>query len=444
MTIYLAPSSTRRSVPFLPLALSLALAAPAQRHAAAQPAPDSLRRAAPEAVGMSSAALDRATALLDAHVAAGDIAGVVAAVMRDGQLVYHVARGVRNVDADDPMPADALFRMYSMTRPVTSTAILMLHDEGRLDVNDPVTKWLPAFQGQQVLVDPPRGESTQGTPSARARQGDITIAHLLTHTSGIGSRSAPRYRERDVHRWDKSLTDVVNDVAAVPLFEDPGTRFRYGMHAEVLGRVIEEASGQPVETFLRERIFKPLGMRDAGFRVTGEQARRLATVHRADTDGRLRPHAMEPIDVTDDRPLVSAGVGLVASTEDFLRFGQLFLDEGKVGDRQILSPTAVRMARENAVPDALRPLPGGGYWAGSGWSLGGFAVALDPTRYNHPVHLGEFWWDGSAGTRFWIDPVERLVIVINAQIAPAGGKGFREEFRAAVEEALVVRRGEGH
>lgn len=389
---------------------------------------------------MSSAALERATAQLQAHVTAGDIAGVVAAVMRDGQLVYHVALGVRDVDAGDPMPADALFRMYSMTRPITSTAILMLHDEGRLDVNDPITKWLPAFGAQPVRPDPPRGEAA---PVARTRQGDITIAHLLTHTSGVGSRSAPRYRERDVHRWDKTLADLVNDVAAVPLFEDPGTRFRYGMHAEVLGRVIEVVTGQSVDMFLRERIFEPLGMRDARFRVTGESARRLATVHRADADRRLRPHAMEPIEVTDDRRLVSAGVGLVASTEDFLRFGQLFLDQGKVGDRPLLSASAVRMARENAVPDALRPLPGGGYWAGSGWSLGGFAVALDPTRYNHPVRVGEFWWDGSAGTRFWIDPVERLVIVINAQIAPAGGGGFREQFRAAVEEALVVRRGAG-
>lgn len=430
----------------LRLRLALALVASAPTYAAAQSAPparDSLRRATPEAMGMSAQALARATGLLEAHIAAGDIAGVVAAVMRDGHLVYHVALGVRDVDAGDPMPANALFRMYSMTRPVTSTAILMLHDEGRLNVNDPVTKWLPAFQEQAVLAEPARGETAQPASTTRPRVGDITLAHLLTHTSGLGSRSAPRYRERDVHRWDKSLADVVNDVATVPLFDDPGTRFRYGMHTEVLGRVIEVASGQPVETFLRERIFEPLGMRDAGFRVNGEQARRLATVHRAGADQRLRPYVMEPLDVTDDRRLVSAGVGLVASTEDYLRFGQLFLDQGKAGGRQLLSSGAVQMARENAVPEALRPLPGGGYWAGSGWSLGGFAVALDPARYNHPVRRGEFWWDGSAGTRFWIDPVERLVIVINAQVAPAGGGGFRERFRAAVEEALVVRKGDG-
>ncbi len=407
--------------------------------AGAQPVP--LPRATPESVGMSSAALDRATVRLQTHADRGDIAGVVAAVMREGQLVYHVALGVRDVTTGDAMPPDALFRLYSMTRPVTSTAILLLHDEGRLDVRDPVVKWLPDFASQRVLVNAAaRPTDSLPVPPTRARTGDITLAQLLTHTSGIGSRDAPLYRAHEVHRYDKSLADVVQDVAALPLFEDPGTRFRYGMHAEVLGRVIEVVTGQPVDAFLRERLFTPLGMRDAVFRVDARRATRLATVHRKDAEGRLQPHAMESIDVTGERRLASAGVGLVASTEDMLRFGQLFLDDGRVGERRLLSAEAVRMARENAVPDALRPLPGGGYWAGSGWTLGGFAVALDPARYSHPVRRGEFWWDGSAGTRFWIDPVERLVIVVQAQVSPAGGGGFREAFRAAVEEALVVRR----
>lgn len=429
-----------------PLLLSLTLLALAYTKAAAQPARDALPRATPEAMGMSAAALDRATALLQSHIDAGDIAGVVAAVMRDGHVVHHVALGVRDVNTGEPMPKDALFRLYSMTRPVTSTAILLLHDEGRLSVHDPLVKWLPVFAAQPVLTDAADGarrDAGPAIPPARPRRGDITLAHLLTHSSGIGSRDAPLYRAHDVHRWDKTLAEVVNGVAALPLFEDPGTRFRYGMHAEVLGRVIEAVTGQPVETFLRERIFQPLGMRDAVFRVDAARAPRLATVHRKNADGRLSPYAMEPLDVTDDRRLVSAGVGLVASTEDMLHFGQFFLNEGRARDRRLLSPAAVRMARENAVPDALLPLPGGGYWGGSGWTLGGFAVALDPSRYPHPVRRGEFWWDGSAGTRFWIDPVERLVIVVNAQISPAGGGGFRERFRAAVEEALVVRKAGG-
>lgn len=430
-------------------------------------APDSLPRATPAQVGMSAEGLARATAVLHGHVDRGDLAGVSAAVMRGGQVVYQVALGVRDVEVGDPMPEDALFRLYSMTRPVTSVAILMLHDEGRLHVDDPLVRWLPQFAEQEVLVDAgaaPGGAGAGGTraggtggggtgtggaragggapvPETRPRVGDVTLAQLLTHTSGIGSRSSALYRAHDVHGWDRTLEEVVDRVAALPLFEDPGTRYRYGMHAEILGRVIEVASGQPLETFLRERIFDPLGMRDAVFRVDGERAGRLATVHRKDAEGALRPHAMEPIEVTEDRTLVSAGVGLVASTEDVLRFSRLLLEDGVVDGVRLLSPEAVRMARENAVPEALLPLGGSGYWAGSGWSLGGFAVALDPERYSHPVRTGEFWWDGSAGTRFWIDPVEQLIVVVNAQVSPAGGGGFREAFRTAVEEALVVRYG---
>jgi CubicO group peptidase (beta-lactamase class C family) len=400
--------------------------------------PDSLPRAAPAEVGMSAEGLARATAVLQVHVDRGDLSGVSAAVMRDGRLVYQVALGVRDVEVGDPMPEDALFRMYSMTRPVTSVALLMLHDEGRLHVDDPLARWLPQFADQEVLVDAGGGGPRTET---RPRGGEITLAHLLTHTSGIGSRSSALYRANEVHRWDLMLEEVVDRVAALPLFEDPGTRYRYGMHAEILGRVIEVASGQPLETFLRERIFEPLGMRDAVFRVEGERAGRLATVHRKDAEGVLRPHAMEPIEVTEGRALVSAGVGLVASTEDFLRFSRLLQGDGMVDGVRLLSPEAVRMARENAVPEPLLPLGGSGYWAGSGWSLGGFAVALDPERYSHPVRVGEFWWDGSAGTRFWIDPVERLIVVVNAQVSPAGGGGFREAFRTAVEDALVVRYG---
>jgi CubicO group peptidase (beta-lactamase class C family) len=429
-------------LPVAPLVVARPTATSAHTLPRANPA-DTLPRATPAQVGMSEAGLAQATAALQAQVDAGELAGVVAAVMRDGRLVHQVALGVRDVEAGDPMPADALFRMYSMTRPVTSVAILMLHDEGRLDVDDPLVRWLPRFAEQEVLLDATAAASSPGggPPETRPRVGEITLAHLLTHTSGIGSRSSALYRAHQVHGWDRTLEEVVDRVAQLPLFEDPGTRFRYGMHAEILGRVIEVASGQPLEDFLRERIFEPLGMRDAVFRVQGERASRLATVHRAGSDGVLRPHSMEAVPVTGDRRLVSAGVGLVASTEDFLRFGQFLLDDGVVDGVRLLSPEAARMARENAVPPALLPLGRNGYWAGSGWSLGGFAVALEPAAYAHPVSPGEFWWDGSAGTRFWIDPVERLVVVVNAQISPAGGGGFREGFRARVDEALEVRHG---
>jgi CubicO group peptidase (beta-lactamase class C family) len=390
----------------------------------------------PSTVGVSAAKLEAATEALRAHVEAGDVAGVVAAVVRDGKLVYREALGHLDLEAGTPMPFDALFRVYSMTRPVTALAVLMLHEEGLLDVQDPVQRYLPRFAEQRVLRDP----GSRDPADARPRVGDVTIAQLLTHTSGIGSRSAPLYVERGVHGWDRTLAEVVDDVAALPLFEDPGTRFRYGMHSEILGRVIEVVSGMALEDFYRERIFGPLGMTETVFHVDAARRDRLATVHRRDGEGRLRPFEMETIPVTEPRALLSSGVGLVSSTMDFLRFAQLLLDDGRVNGRQLISPETVGMMRRNAVPDALLPLQPNGYWAGSGWSLGGFAVVLDPSAYAHPVSRDEIWWDGSAGTRFWIDPHENMITIVMAQVSPAGGSGFRERFKTLVYEAIEVRR----
>lgn len=394
----------------------------------AQPVP----RAAPDSVGLSAEKLALATADLQARVNAGDIAGVVAAVVRDGQLVYAEALGMRDIAADAEMPFDALFRTYSMTRPVTALGILMLHDEGLLNVNDSLQTYLPQFADQRVLVD----ASATDTASTRPRQGDITLAQLLTHTSGLGSRSSALYRGHNVHSYDQTLAQVVDNVAALPLFEDPGTVYRYGLHAEVLGRVIEVVSGQDIETFFQQRIFGPLGMSDTVFYVDADRADRLATVYRPDDGGVLQAHEMESIPVTEPRLLASAGVGLISSTMDFLRFSQLFLDNGRVGDEQLISPAVVQMMQENAIPDALLPIGSGGYWRGSGWSLGGMAVVMDADTYNHTVNEGEYWWDGSAGTRFWIDPEENMITIIMAQVSPASGNGFRESFKTLVYDAI--------
>ncbi|MDO9521237.1 MAG: serine hydrolase domain-containing protein [Pseudohongiella sp.] len=388
--------------------------------------------ASPASVGLSAAALGAVTAALQAQIDAGDVPGVVAAVMKDGKLVYSQALGYKHIESQQPMTADALFRTYSMTRPVTALGILILQDQGLLSVNDPVQKYLPQFAAQKVFQD----SNNTDVQEVRDRNGDITIAQLLTHTSGIGDRNSAFYRANAVHGYDQTLEQVVNNVAALPLFEDPGTVYRYGMHSEILGRIIEVVSGQDILSFYEQEIFEPLGMTDTVFFVDESRRERLATVYRPGADSQLRPHEMETIPVTEERALKSSGVGLVSSTADFLRFSQLFLDNGMAGGQRVLSEEGVRQAAENAVPDALMPIGSNGYWAGSGWSLGGFAVALDPTTYNHTVNEGEYWWDGSAGTRFWIDPHENMITIIMAQVSPAGGNGFRERFKTMVYEAL--------
>lgn len=410
-------------------ALALALSA-APALAAELPA------TAPATVGMSADRLDAVTQGLRDRVAAGDIAGSVAMAARDGKLFYSAAVGSRDLAAGAPMTPNALFRIYSMTRPITSAAILMLHDQRLLNLDDPVAKYLPKFATQAVLLDPDVTDPAQSRP----RRGDITIRHLLTHSSGIGSRSSPLYASRQVHAWDKPLATVVDNFAAMPLFEDPGTAFRYSESAEVLGRIVELVSGMPLDAFLRQRIFEPLGMTDTVFFVDAARAPRLATVYRRAGDGKLAPYEIESIPVTEPRALVSGGVGLVSTAGDLLRFAQFVLDDGVAGDRRLLSPATARLMREDAIPAALKPIDSTSYWPGTGWTLGGFAVVTDPARYDHRVDIGEVWWDGSAGTRFWINPREGIVAVVLAQAVPASGGGFRETFKTRLQDAIVQRK----
>jgi len=417
------PFLRRALVPAL-VALSIAVSGPV----AAQ---ISLPAARPETVGMSSAKLAKVTEALQAHVDAGDIAGAVAAVMRHGKLVYSMAVGRRDIASAAPMTFDSLFRVYSMSRPMASLGILMLQDEGRVNVNDPVQKYLPKFAGQRVLLD----ARIQDPAQTRPRKGEITLADLMTHTSGFGNRESKMYVDLHMRSWDQPLAQVVDNMAAAPLFTDPGTAYRYGESADVLGRVIEVVTGMTLEDFYQQRTFGPLGMRDAVYYVDPARAGRLATVYRPDAGGKLEPFEIEPIPVTQHRALISA-VGLVASTADYLRFSQFFLNNGRVNGKQLLSPASVQLAEKNAIPASVLPIGKTGYNAGTGWSLGGFAVAMDPALYDHTVSPGEFWWDGSAGTRFWVDPKEDMVTVIMAQVQPTDGKHFREQFKTLVYDAI--------
>ena len=391
-----------------------------------------LQRAAPESVGLSSAGLAAATAALEAHIEAGHVAGVVAAVARRGRLVYVEALGQRDLAQGDPMPENAIFRLYSMTRPITSTAVMLLWEEGRFQLDDPIRTYLPQFAEQHVFTDAAAPNLSQ----TRARAGDITVRHLLTHSSGIGSRSSPIYRAEGVRLRSITLPQLVDNAARVPLFEDPGTRFRYGISTTILGRLVEVWSGQPFETFLQERVLQPLGMRDTVFWADGERARRLTRVYRPDREtGTLRPYAIEEVPFTERPPLIEGGVGLLSTVIDYLRFSQMFLNGGTLDGTRLLRADTVALMTRNHLPDTVLPI-GGGYMAGSGWSLG-FNVVLDAGAYPFPVGAGEYWWDGSAGTRFSIDPQHELIVVVMAAVSPSRGGGFREEFKTLVHDAIT-------
>lgn len=395
----------------------------------------SLGFASPESVGLSASKLDEVTANLQQHIDDGHISGVVAAVARDGKIVYYQSLGLMDIEQAKPMQEDALFRIYSMTREITSFAVLQLFEQGKFQMDDPIKMYLPEFEGQRVLLDPSSTDVSQN----RTRVGDITVSHLLTHTSGLGSRSSQLYREQNVRDKNITLDEMTENAARVPLFHDPGTAFRYGIHATILGKLVEVWSGQALEDYLDEQVFQPLEMDSTMFWAEGSDRDRLAELYRP-TDGRLLPYQIETVPWTMRPRLIEGGVGLLSSVQDFLNFSQMVLDKGEFNGRRVLQEETAELMYQNAVPDAAMPIGDRGYWQGSGWTLGGFNLVMDPTTYSWPVSEGTIWWDGSAGTRYFIDPKQNMVTVIMGQVSPSRGGGFREDFTTLVDAAITERR----
>ena len=394
-----------------------------------------IEKFSPVEVGMSLTSLNKATQRLQEHIDAGDIAGVVAAVSRDGKVVYFESLGLMDIASNKPMQRDTLFRTYSMTRQITTVAALILYDQGKFEMNDSIQLYLPEFKDQTVLLSSDSLDISEVKP----RVGDITVQHLITHTSGLGGRGSRLYRENKVRDKSISLDQMVSNVAGIPLFHNPGTEFRYGIHATILGKLIEVWSGKSLEEFLNEELFSKLGMDSTMFWASGADQDRLATVYRP-VNGKLTPHAIETVPFTQRPKLIEGGVGLLSSVEDYLNFSQMILDLGIFEGQRILKKTTAEMIYKNAVPETAMPIGDSGYWRGSGWTWGGFNIVLNPDTYDFPVTEGTIWWDGSAGTRYFIDPKQNIIIVIMAQVSPSSGGGFRENFSRLVDASIVERR----
>ena len=391
-----------------------------------------IEKFSPVEVGMSLTSLNKATQRLQEHIDERDIAGVVAAVSRDGKVVYFESLGLMDIASDKPMQRDTLFRTYSMTRQVTTIAALILYDQGKFEMNDPIQLYLPEFKDQTVLLSSDSLDISEIKP----RVGDITIQHLITHTSGLGGRGSRLYRENKVRDKSISLDQMVSNAAGIPLFHNPGTEFRYGIHATILGKLIEVWSGKPLEEFLNEELFSKLGMDSTMFWASEADRDRLATVYRP-VDGKLTPHEIETVPFTERPGLIEGGVGLLSSVEDYLNFSQMILDHGVFEGQRILKKATAEMIYKNAVPETAMPIGDSGYWRGSGWTWGGFNLVLDSDAYDFPVTEGTIWWDGSAGTRYFIDPTQNTIIVIMAQVSPSSGSGFRENFSRLVDASIV-------
>ncbi|MFE0517422.1 serine hydrolase domain-containing protein [Streptomyces sp. NPDC058954] len=400
----------------------------------------------PSEVGLDAKALDRLDQHLAHHVDEGRVPGFLVAVARGGRVAHLTMLGRRDVAAGLPVEHDTLWRIYSMTKPVTSVAALMLVEEGRLSLDDPVARHLPAFADPQVYVSG-SGDDVRTRPA----RGPILIRHLLTHTAGLTFafyRSHPvdaLYRAAGLESSVVPGTDLARTVdvyASLPLQFEPGTQWNYSVASNVLGRVIEVVSGQSLDVFFAERILGPLGMSDAGFQVTDEQAPRLAELYGETDSGGIEPVPGLPL--RGGRPrLLSGSGGMVASAHDMHRFMELLRRRGELDGVRLLAPETVDLMTRNHLPGnadlrsfGSRPAHDEPNNDGVGFGLG-VSVVIDPERTQVPSTLGAYGWSGAATTTFWVDPVHDLTVQFMTQVRPKTSLRIVPDLKRLVHEAIT-------
>jgi CubicO group peptidase (beta-lactamase class C family) len=369
------------------------------------------------------------------------------ALTRGGMLVHSSGRGMRDREAGEPLTPDTIWRIYSMTKPITSVAAMMLWEEGAFELKDPVSRFLPEFAEQRVWRS---GSSVR--PQYEPLHDPMAMWHLLTHTSGL------TYGFMNAHPVDEmyrkagfdfgvpptvDLAEISHRVAALPLLFQPGTEWNYSMSIEILGRVIEVISGQTLDEFLRTRIFEPLGMIDTGFSVPASEAGRLAalyTVHPA--TGKPMPLAAAGQEALSRPAAFLGGGGLVSTMADYVRFAEMLRCRGQLDGTRLLSPRTVRFMTKNHLPGGVdltaiaRPLFAETTFDGVGFGLLG-SVTIDPVKAKVPGSVGEFGWGGAASTFFWVDPVEDLTCVFMTQLLPSNSHPIRSQLKQMVHQAMV-------
>jgi CubicO group peptidase (beta-lactamase class C family) len=373
--------------------------------------------------GLSPIFLDSIETALEAHVTEGLLAGAVVGVARNGRIAWTGTAGVQDLETAVAMSDRSVFRMYSMTKAVTATAAMILHERGAFELDDAVAAYLPAF-GDVVVLREDGGTRTPSRP--------ITVRDLLFHTAGLSHRSSSEYREAGVRSRDTPLPHFIENITAVPLRSDPGTRFRYSASPTVVGHLVEIWSGQTLDVFLAEEILVPLGMVDTGFQVRPDQLDRFASVSRLADGLPLQPYRIEEVPFTERPVLLEGAVGLVSTVPDFLRFAQMLANGGTFGEGRILSEESVDFLTTNGIDDDLLPIFGDGH----GWGAGSVSVVMDTALVGNGVFPGEYRWDGSAGTEFWVDPASGTVLVSAWQSAPANPGRIRQRIRHLVREAI--------
>lgn len=378
-----------------------------------------------QAEGFSSERLARLTSITQAHVESGILPGAVMLVARNGKIVYLESVGFRDRAANAPMTEDAIFRLYSMTKPVTSVAVMMLHEDGRLQITDPVSRYLPEFAAMQVGT-----ENADGSAGTEAAIRQITIQDLLRHTSGLtygnrGQTAVHRlYQQAGIGNRDRSNAEFVSPLAKLPLRFQPGTRWEYSVSTDVLGRLVEVISGMTLGEFFEEHIFQPLGMRDTSFFLAADKLDRAAQPW-AKPGVTMTPR----FDVAVDAAFQAGGGGLMGTAADYLRFAQMLLNGGEFNGVRLLSPRTVTYM----TADHLGGMPG--QQPGMGFGLG-FQVRKEVGMAGWPGSVGEYGWAGNAGTIFWVDPQQQLIGIYMVQVNEGDRVYLRNQFRTLVSQAM--------
>jgi CubicO group peptidase (beta-lactamase class C family) len=385
---------------------------------------------APEDVGLSSSQLARIEAVTQKYVESGLVPGAVMLVARRGKIAWTRTMGFRDRAAKDPMVPNSIFRIYSMTKPIVSVAAMMLVEEGKMQVSDPVSKYLPEMGHMKVGVETSEGgkPTLQLTDPARA----MTVQDLMRHTSGLiyGSRGKSlvnaAYIEAKIGNRDFSNEEFVSKVSQLPLRFSPGDRWEYGVSTDVLGRVIEVVSGKTLGEFLNERILTPLGMTDTGFFVPADKLNRAAQPWQTPEAPPMTPR----FDVAQKPRFESGGGGLTSTMDDYLRFAIMVADGGEFAGKRLLgSKTVEFMTADHTGSRPGRP-------PGLGFGLG-FEVRTSVGDSGLPGSLGEYGWAGNAGTLFWIDPKEQLIAIYMVQVDDGVRIMLRNQFRTMVQSAII-------
>jgi CubicO group peptidase (beta-lactamase class C family) len=408
---------------------------------------EELSIATPESVGMSAERLNRIAGVFQEHVDKGNLPGVVVMVARKGKLVYSESLGFQDKAAGKPLAKDAIFRMYSMTKPMASVAAMVLIEEGKMQLNDPVSKFLPAMKEMKVSVAKTDAEFARTTYSLVPADREMTVQDLLRHTSGLlyanltqntGVKEAYAKGGVDDDVRGLSPEEQVERLSKAPLGHQPGTVWEYSLSTDMLGRVIEAASGRRLGEFLEERLFRPLGMDDTAFFVAPDKAGRLAQGLEKDS---FSGAAVKLYDVSSPPGNDSGGAGAVSTARDYLRFAQMLANGGRFDGRRLLSRKSIELMTSDHLGTrilAQSPMtPGEVLLSTPGYTFGlGFAVRQAPGVAGVAGSQGEFMWGGYAGTYFWVDPKEQLVGIYMTQAPSPIRAYYRKLFKTLVYSAI--------